>query len=245
MGKIPISGGLWRHWLADMEKIVIFSFDDGTIWDRQLVELLNQYGIPGTFNLNSGLEDFAWEFAGKPVIRQRLADTVSQYQGHEIASHSLTHPRLDLLPPPALRREVAEDCRTLKRIFEVEELGFGVPFTFCNEREIRILKKYVRYIRLSEFADDFGLPRDEYHIPIHALYNDPDIREKLKRFAQSDAETSLFVIAGHAYELEYLNHWTRFEQLLRELKTMDVTFMTTMEFVRRYYPRESTAVCGK
>lgn len=220
-----------------MEKIVILSFDDGTVWDARLVSLLNRYQIPGTFNLNSGLEDFTWEFEGNTVRRQRLSDVTDQYRGHEIASHSLTHPRLDLLSPPALRREVAGDCENLKRIFGVKELGFGVPFTFCNEREIRILKKYVRYIRLSEYSESFALPRDEYHIPIHALYNDPDIREKLSSFQKSEATVSLFVIAGHSYELEFLNQWEWFETLLKELKAMDVTFMTTMDFVRRYYPR--------
>lgn len=220
-----------------MEKIVILSFDDGTVWDARLVSLLNRYGIPGTFNLNSGLEEFTWEFEGNTVRRQCLSDVANEYRGHEIASHSLTHPRLDLLSPPALRREVAGDCENLKRIFGVKELGFGVPFTFCREREIRILKKYVRYIRLSEYSESFALPRDEYHIPIHGLYNDPDIREKLHRFQKSEEPVSLFVIAGHSYELEFLNQWEWLEALLKELKGMNVTFMTTMDFVRRYYPR--------
>ena len=56
-----------------MAKVFLLSFDDGTIWDKRLVELLNKYQIPGTFNLNSGLEDFVWEFEGKRVIRQHLA----------------------------------------------------------------------------------------------------------------------------------------------------------------------------
>ena len=59
-------------------KIFLLSFDDGTVWDKRFVELLNRYGMPCTFNLNSGLEDFVWEFEGKPVQRQKLADTVEQ-----------------------------------------------------------------------------------------------------------------------------------------------------------------------
>ena len=143
-------------------KYFILSFDDGTIHDKHFVELLNKYQVPCTFNLNSGLEDFVWEFEGNPVIRQHLADTVEQYRGHEIASHSLTHPRLEQLPPPRLRHEVEEDCAALKRIFGMPEIGFGVPFTVCGEREIRIIKKHVRYIRLSEYSDSFALPDDLY-----------------------------------------------------------------------------------
>ena len=219
-----------------MRKIFLLSFDDGTIWDGRFVELLNQYAIPCTFNLNSGLEDFVWEFEGKRVIRQHLADTVSRYNGHEVASHTLTHPRLDQLPPPALRREVEEDCKTIKEIFGLDEIGFGVPFTACGEREIKIIRKFVRYIRLSEFADSFALPADEYHIPIHGLYNDPDIRKKIARFAKNNLPISLFVMAGHSYELEMLDHWDYIEELLQYIRSFDFEIMTTMDFVKAFYP---------
>ena len=218
-------------------KYFVLSFDDGTVHDRRFVELLNKYDIPCTFNLNSGLEDFVWEFEGHPVVRQTLADTVDQYRGHEIASHSLTHPRLDQLPPPRLRREVEEDSAALKKIFGVEEIGFGVPFTVCGEREIRIIKKFVRYIRLSEYAASFALPDDPYHIPIHALYNDPDVREKIAAFGENELPDSLFVLAGHSYELEFLDHWQYMEELLSYIKSFGFETMTTMDFVNRCYPR--------
>lgn len=38
-------------------KALTFSFDDGRVEDRRLVELFNQYGMKGTFNLNSGLHN--------------------------------------------------------------------------------------------------------------------------------------------------------------------------------------------
>ena len=219
-------------------KYFLLSFDDGTVHDQRFVELLNKYNIPCTFNLNSGLENFVWEYEGHPVVRQTLADTVEQYRGHEIASHSLTHPRLDQLPPPRLRREVEEDCAALKSIFGVKDIGFGVPFTVCGEREIRIIKKFVRYIRLSEYASSFALPADPYHIPIHALYNDPDVREKIAAFAGNDLPDSLFVLAGHSYELEFLDHWTYMDELLQFIKSFGFETVTTMEFVNRCYPQK-------
>ena len=118
----------------------------------------------------------------------------------------------------------------------VEEIGFGVPFTACGEREINIIRKFVRYIRLSEFAESFSLPKDEYHIPIHGLYNDADIREKIKAFAESALPVSLFVMAGHSYEFEMLNHWGYIEDLLRYIKSFDFEIMTAMDFVKEFYP---------
>ena len=37
------------------KKAITFSFDDGTIQDVRLIEILNKYGLKGTFNLNSSL----------------------------------------------------------------------------------------------------------------------------------------------------------------------------------------------
>lgn len=218
-------------------KILLLSFDDGTIYDKRFVELLNKYGLKATFNLNSGLEDFVWQFEDRfPIRRQVLADTVEMYRGHEVASHSLHHHWLNTLFPPQLSREVGEDAETLKKLFGLDEIGFGVPFTACEEREIRIIKKYVRYIRLSAFTDSFALPEDPYHIPIHGLYNDPDIYEKLERFAQSDLPVSLFVMAGHSYEFEVFDHWQVMEDMIQYICAQDFEVMTTMEFVKEFYP---------
>lgn len=221
-----------------MAKYFLLSFDDGTIYDRRFVQLLNRYGFKGTFNLNSGLEDFVWYYEDRfPVRRQILAEIGDLYRGHEIASHSLHHHWLNTLTPPQISREIGEDCETLKKLFHLSEIGFGVPFTACGEREIRLIRKFVRYIRLSEFADTFALPEDPYHIPIHALYNDADIREKIAAFGEKELKDSLFVMAGHSYELEVLDHWEYMEELLKFISGFGFENLTTMEFVNRCYPQ--------
>lgn len=229
-----------------MRKIFLLSFDDGTVYDPRFVELLNKYRIPCTFNLNSGLEDFVWYYDDRfPIRRQKLAETVPMYRSHEVASHSLHHHWLNTLTPPQLSREVGEDCAVLKTLFGLQDIGFGVPFTACGEREIRIIRKFVRYIRLSAFADSFALPEDPYHIPIHGLYNDPDIREKIQKFSESTLPVSLFVMAGHSYEFEVLEHWEYIEELLQYILSFGFEIMTTMDFVNQFYPKKEEALCTK
>lgn len=221
-----------------MRKIFLISFDDGTVWDRRFVELLNKFNMKATFNVNSGLEDFVWYYEDRfPVRRQILADTIDQYQGHEVASHSLHHHWLNSLTPPQLSREVGDDCAALKQLFGLEEIGFGVPFTACGEREVNIIRKFVRYIRLSEFSDSFAPPEDPYHIPIHALYNQPNVRQRIADFAASELPLSLFVMAGHSYELEVLDQWDDMEELLQYIQSFGFEVMTTMDFVNDYYRR--------
>jgi len=223
-----------------MEKIMLLSFDDGTVHDPKFIKLLNRYQIPCTFNLNSGLEQFVWHNQGRPVARQNLrwAKQLEIYRNHEIASHTLTHPHLTSLSREGILWEVGEDCRRLKEIFGVEELGFGVPFTDCGEREIEIIReiKAVKYIRLSEERADFALPEDPFHIRINALFNQPDVRERIAAFAAWEAPVSVFVLCGHSYEMELDGLWGHMERLLQYIRSFpNIRCMTTMEFVRRYY----------
>ena len=41
--------------MSAWKKAVTFSYDDGVTQDRDLIRLLNKYGMKGTFNINSGL----------------------------------------------------------------------------------------------------------------------------------------------------------------------------------------------
>lgn len=220
-----------------MEKIFVLSFDDGTIYDERFIELLNKYNLPATFNLNSGLEDFVWYFGDRPIRRIHIKDKAYMYKGHEVASHSYTHPYLTSLSEQQLRDEINKDCMNLKDIFGLDTLGFGVPFTACNEREINIIKNtgHIDYIRLSSMKNDFMFPRDEYHIEISGLYNDENIKERIHDFSRSDLERELFVLCGHSYELEMHNHWDYMEELLQYIKSFDFQIMTVRDFVNKYY----------
>ncbi len=220
-----------------MEKIFLLSFDDGTIYDERFIELLNKYNIPATFNLNSGLENFVWYFDEQPIQRIHIRDKAYMYKGHEVASHSYTHPYLTSLSEEDLRNEINKDCENLKEIFGLDTLGFGVPFTACNEREINIIKStgHISYIRLSSMKDDFTFPKDEYHIEINGLYNDENIKEKIYNFSLSDEEKALFVLCGHSYELEMHDHWCYMEELLQYIKSFDFKIMTVIDFVNTYY----------
>ena len=209
-----------------MRKIFLLSFDDGVIWDQWFAEMLNHYKIPCTFNLNTGLEDFVWHYEDRfPVRRLRLAESTHFYDGHWLKS----------LTDDQLRHEVGDDVAALKKLFQKEKLGFAVPFTACGEREVDIIRPYVSYIRLSEMKDDFDLPKDPYHIYINALFNEPNVREKIRAFAENDAEVSCFVMAGHTYEFEVLHQWEYMEDLLRYIQSLGVEFMTTMDFVEEFF----------
>ena len=52
-------------------KALTFSYDDGVVQDARLVKILNEYGLKGTFNLNSGImtPESRWEYRGAQAVR--------------------------------------------------------------------------------------------------------------------------------------------------------------------------------
>ena len=57
-------------------KYFIFSIDDGTVYDKKVIEIFNKYNIKATFNLNSGLDNFVWYLGEKPIHRLNLQECI-------------------------------------------------------------------------------------------------------------------------------------------------------------------------
>ena len=80
------------------KKYFTLSYDDGVLQDRRLVEIFNRYNLKCIFNINSGF--FGTENTlirlGKPVAHNKLTQEEAKkvYAGHEISTHSRTHPDL-------------------------------------------------------------------------------------------------------------------------------------------------------
>ena len=210
-------------------KIVVLTFDDGTIYDRRFIEILNKYHIPASLNLNSGLEDFVWNYNNEiPIHRLRLIDNVNLYKNHEVASHSLTHPYMTSLTKEEIIRQVKEDIDNLEKIFNREILTFAFPFTDYNDEVINIIKENtkVKNIRISKFSNEY-MPQDRYHIHLNCYYNDPHIYERLEEFSNNSLDKSLFTIVGHSYEFEVLNEWDKIESLIKYLsENKKITILT-------------------
>lgn len=221
-------------------KIVSLSFDDGTIYDIRFTELLNKYNLKATLNLNSGLKDFVWYYEDKPVKRLDLKEFKDIYEGHEVASHSLTHPYFSSLSKEEITKEVKEDTVNLRNIFGNNVVGFAFPFHDQTEENIQTVKNTVdlEYIRYSFLTDDY-MPKDRYHIPINALYDDANIFNKLEAFKQNPAKNALFVIAGHSYEFEMKDDWDKIESLLSYLKKdEEITVLTLKDAVNIIFPAD-------
>ena len=114
-----------------LPKALTLSYDDGVEQDIRLIEIMNRYGLKGTFNLSGGL--FAPEGTKYPEgqIHRRMSKSAAYdlYAncGQEVALHAYTHPDLTLLcpmhPNPAIRRDLESSLGTHERVFLCEPLG--------------------------------------------------------------------------------------------------------------------------
>lgn len=196
-------------------KYFVFSIDDGTVYDKTTIELFNKYGIKGTFNLNSGLQDFVWYLGDIPIRRLTLYDNKHLYDGHEIASHTLTHPYLDQCPREDILREVNDDIANLEAIFNREIKGFATPFHTAGDREVDIIRygTKVTNIRLSDLDESFKRPVDQYHIKCTSFRVQRAL-EVIDKFINDD-EAELFVFVGHSYDFYVDNTFDKLEELLK------------------------------
>lgn len=205
-------------------KALTFSFDDGVTQDARLVSLLDKYGLKATFNINSGLlgrpGSLIRNGATVAHVKARPEEVASIYKGHEIASHTLTHPMLTSLPDDDIAAQVENDRLALSAIAGYEVVGFAYPGGGINYNshvaEVIAARTGVRYARTTVSSHSFALQDNLYEFkPTVYCYAEWDECERLARefVALKPDAPSLFYIWSHAYEFDIRDKWTRLERL--------------------------------
>ena len=221
------------------KKAITFSFDDGVTQDIRLIEILNKYGLKGTFNLNSaklGLLGEPWKVDWGEVSRVIInaSQVKSVYQGHEVAVHTLTHPNLTTLNDETVVRQVEEDRKALTELCGYPVIGMAYPCGGVNNDE-RVAKLIadntsIRYSRTITSTYSYQLQKGNllrFNPTLHFL--DERTEEVVEKFlALETDEPQLLYIWGHSYELDYSeSRWERFESLCKMLSGKEDVFYGT------------------
>ncbi len=207
-------------------KAVTISCDDGRTQDRQLVKILNDHGMRGTFHLNSGNLDKEGFLSSKEVGRL--------YQGHEIAAHSVTHPCLPHLSREGLVEEIFQDRRNLEALAGYPVRGLAYPGADYNDAVVATLPSLgIEYGRTYERRTDFLIPSDLYRWGPSEFFHG-DLLEtggKFKNLPPLWAMQHLYV-AGHSVDFGEKGSWDRLEEFCA-LFAGDANFWpaTTIEVV--------------
>jgi len=215
-------------------KAITFSFDDGRVYDRKLVDIMNRYGLRGTFNLVSGLLDKDGYVESKEVK--------ALYAGHEVASHTVNHPNLTKCTDDELRHQVVDDCKALQALTGYPIRGLAYPGGEGDERVAAALPGFgIRYARLVGTHDWFAYPKrpclwvSTCHIG--------KMLEDGKKLMDFTATPALMAIWGHSYEFNDNQSWNQMEEFGRNYgKRKDIWYATNIETIDYYDAAKSLVI---
>lgn len=222
------------------KKAVTFSFDDGVTQDIRLVEILDKYGLKGTFNLNSGYLGVKGELErnGVRVGHNKVnASKVKEiYAGHEIAVHTLTHPNLTLQDEETIVRQVEEDRKALSALCGYDVVGMAYPCGGVNndDRVAEIIRDNtpIKYARTITSTYAFDLQDNLLRFNPSVYYIEDCFEEIVDKFlALQTDKPQLLYIWGHAYEMDanYIS-WEKFERICKKLSgRADIFYGTNKE----------------
>jgi len=222
-------------------KALILSFDDGMLADRKLVKWMNDYGLVGTFHLNSN------KLGTKDYLTKDEIKTL--YKGHEISGHTANHPNLTSLSKIDVIYEVLEDRKELERLAGYPVRGMSYPFGNTNAFVIEAISGLgIEYGRTVGDTYNFSIPTDflAWQPSIHLfgktnyIPNDTaNDRRELAQFYQlttdflNSKSLALYYVWGHSWEYEGTgNKWAEVEKFFKMIaKNPDIYYTTQIGLV--------------
>jgi peptidoglycan-N-acetylglucosamine deacetylase len=104
---------------------------------RIILDLLEKYGAQATF--------FTLGYIGE--IHPQLIEEIKS-KGHEIASHSYSHPDLRTMTKDSFEADLKKSLEILEKVSGEKILGFRAPYFSISRRNFwvfEVLKRYLRY----------------------------------------------------------------------------------------------------
>ena len=224
-------------------KAIILSFDDGTISDRRLVQLMNEYALKGTFHLNSNKLDTK-DYLTKEEVK-------SLFLGHEVSVHSANHPGLSGMSKIDIINEIIEDRKELEKLTGNIIRGMAYPFGSYDNLVVETISDLgIEYARTVADTYNFSIPKNflKWHPSIHqfgkAFFKPNDEANDKKElnsfyslvydFLKADS-IALLDVWGHSWENNGDgNRWVEMEKFFKLISRNNDIFYTTQIYLVDY-----------
>lgn len=133
------------------------SWDDGYALDLRVADLLDRYGLTGTFYVSPAVQH-GTQMLSREEIRHLSAR-------HTIGAHSMTHPKLTEIAPDAAKIEIEESKRWVEDIIAKPCTTFCYPYGAVNA-EIAAMVKTAGFTDARTTSDLQFSSKDPYQKPI-------------------------------------------------------------------------------
>jgi hypothetical protein len=225
--------------LKDGKKNAItLSCDDGTVHDRRLIDIMDKYGIRGSFHLNSG-----WLGDENHVSSKEIK---ALYKNHEVSCHGVWHGPLDLLTQIGVVTEIVENRRSLEKSCGYPVRGLSYANGRYDAAAIDILKNCgIEYSRTTKNTLSFLFPKN--YLEWHPTCHHRDCLEYGKKFMEAIARFSsgprLLYVWGHSYEFDRNNNWELIEEFCKQVGGRDdIWYATNIEICEYIKAQKSLVV---
>jgi peptidoglycan/xylan/chitin deacetylase (PgdA/CDA1 family) len=201
---------------------VALTFDDGYVDHAPVARVLHELEIRATFFLITGLK----QLKGRPLLTSHpeLIREMSE-MGHEIGSHTLSHPNLLNTTDNQLEEELRESKSYLQALLGHEILGLAYPYGKFDERVKNAAARHYKYAR----KDHRHGGRDRYEVGVQCGYRGLGVCSlwtTLSMLTGGSGATLLF----HSISTIPVRVWCRY------LKAIGAHFVTLSELVDIEYP---------
>ncbi len=218
-------------------KAITFSFDDGVKQDVRAIEIMEKYGLKGTFNLNSA-------YLGRTFVR---SETVTRYmlpvdkikniyKNQEVAVHTMAHLNLTELDDASLIYQVETDARLLGELVGYPVTAMAYPCGGVNndERVANLIRNNtsIRFARTITSTHNFDMQDDLLRFNPTVHYCEiKELFELAEKFINLKTDKpQVYYIWGHTYELDEDCSdltWEQFEEFCRLISNKDDIFYGT------------------
>ena len=224
-------------------KAVTLSYDDGVVFDKKLIGILDKYGLKCTFNLNSGL--FADQTGGRKLTKDE-ATILYGNSPHEVAVHGVYHLSLTEVSPEAATRDVIADRENLEKQFGRIIKGMAYANGSYNDTVVKILENCgINYARTTVSTGKFDIPTDWLRMPATCHHAAPDldlITDEFLALKENgyywSRSPKLFYLWGHSYEFNDNNNWEIIEKFAQKVGNRDDIWYCTngelYDYVKAY-----------
>lgn len=207
-------------------KALTISYNDGLWSDVHLLEILNRYGIRGTFNLNSGCMT-----EERRIGKEKIP---ALYKGHEIATHGVKHLTLARCPMTDVVKEILEDRQALEELTGEIVCGHAYPNgSYSPEIKTLLPSLGIHYARTATDTGLYTHPQDFYEWNPTCHHNNR-LMYHAKEFLSFDLPQFqyLFYVWGHSYEFDRDNNWDVIEEFCKMIGGReDIWYATNAEVV--------------
>ncbi|MBE5733259.1 MAG: polysaccharide deacetylase [Clostridiales bacterium] len=216
-------------------KALTLSYDDGVIFDKRLIEIMDKHGLKGTFNINSGR--FA-QNEGEWRMTEKTAYELYANSTHEVAVHGVEHLSLGEVPLATGTMDIVNDRLNLEKLFGKQIRGMAYANGSVGDNAEQILTcAGIRYSRTTRATEKFDIPSNWLKLDPTCHHNHPRLMEMAKEFVefkQRDYTPArrclLFYLWGHSYEFNNNNNWEVIEEFAEFMGGRDdVWYATNME----------------